>query len=53
MILPTAALVGLKLFRVISWGWWTVTAPLWGPWLVCIVLTIWVLVHRALYRFRV
>lgn len=28
----------LKLVGVITWSWWWVTAPLWGPFLVCFTL---------------
>jgi len=24
--------IGLKLGEVISWSWWWVLAPIWGPW---------------------
>ena len=30
--------VGLKLTNVISWSWWWVTAPLWGPLALVIIL---------------
>lgn len=29
--------VAAKLFGAISWSWWWVTAPLWGPFAVFIV----------------
>lgn len=28
----------LKLVGVITWSWWWVTAPLWGPFLVCFAI---------------
>jgi len=34
--------VGLKLGGVISWSWWYVTLPFWGP--LCLVLGVIVLV---------
>lgn len=30
----------LKLTKVIDWSWWWITAPLWGPIGVCVVLII-------------
>ena len=30
----------LKLTKVIDWSWWWITAPLWGPIGVCVVLLI-------------
>ena len=30
----------LKLTKVIDWSWWWITAPLWGPLGVCVVLLI-------------
>ena len=30
----------LKLTKVIDWSWWWITAPLWGPFGVCVVLFI-------------
>lgn len=30
----------LKLTNVINWSWWWITAPLWGPIGVCVVLMI-------------
>jgi hypothetical protein len=30
----------LKLTKVIDWSWWWITAPLWGPIGVCVVLMI-------------
>lgn len=30
----------LKLTKVIDWSWWWITAPLWGPLGVCVVLII-------------
>lgn len=35
------AFIVLKLIGVINWSWWWVTAPLWGPWaLVLVVLVV-------------
>lgn len=30
--------LGLKLGNVIDWPWWWVTAPLWGPLLIILVI---------------
>lgn len=30
----------LKITNVINWSWWLVTAPLWGPLVVAILLVI-------------
>ena len=30
----------LKLTKVIDWSWWWITAPLWAPIGVCVVLVI-------------
>lgn len=30
----------LKLIGVITWSWWWVTAPLWGPFVLIIVILI-------------
>lgn len=32
--------VTLKLTNVITWSWWWVTAPLWGSWILIILLLI-------------
>ena len=32
--LLTVAFVVLKLCKVITWSWWWVLAPLWGPWAI-------------------
>lgn len=37
--------LGLKLTGNISWGWWLVTAPIWGTFIICIlifVLLMWI-----------
>jgi hypothetical protein len=28
----------LKLCNVIQWSWWWVTAPLWGPWAIVLLV---------------
>lgn len=38
----------LKLTDVITWSWWWVTAPIWGPWAVIAVLTVLSVVVLAL-----
>jgi hypothetical protein len=35
--------LGLKLAKVISWSWWWVTAPLWGPCAVALLILLVVL----------
>lgn len=38
--------ITLKLTKVIAWSWWWVTAPIWGPFaLVILVLLAILLVH--------
>jgi hypothetical protein len=32
--------ITLKLIGIITWSWWWVTAPIWGPILLAIVLII-------------
>lgn len=39
------AFIVLKLVGVVDWEWWVVLAPLWGPLLLVVVLTV---VDRAL-----
>lgn len=34
------AFIVLKLVGVIDWEWWVVLAPLWGPMLLVVVLTV-------------
>ncbi len=36
--------VGLKLTGFIAWSWFWVTAPFWGPLLLCLVLLFFVLI---------
>lgn len=31
--------VGLKLAGIISWSWWWVLTPLWGPFLAAFILS--------------
>ena len=37
-----------KLTGLISWSWWTVTAPLWGTVLAAMVFVIWIGIYRGL-----
>ena len=32
--------VGLKLTGYITWSWWWVTAPLWGPFMLVLVILV-------------
>lgn len=41
--------IGLKLTGYINWSWWMVTAPIWGPMLVGIVIMLLVL---AIYLYK-
>ena len=39
------ALMVLKLTNIIDWSWWWITAPLWGPFvLVILILIVWFLI---------
>lgn len=38
--LLTIAFIVLKLTGFIDWSWWAVTAPLWGAWLLVMVLAL-------------
>lgn len=29
--------IGLKLARLVTWSWWWVTAPFWGPYVLLLV----------------
>ena len=46
----------LKLTSVIDWSWWWVTAPLWGPLALVIVILLigWIisLIHNAITKRR-
>ena len=41
----------LKLTEVIAWSWWWVTAPLWIPFAIMIVIFVVVLVFGGLFVF--
>lgn len=41
------AFVVLKLCEVITWSWWWVTAPFWGPLAVVLVFAILILLAKA------
>lgn len=34
------------------WGWWAVTAPVWGPWLALLALVLGLLVVRTIKGAR-
>lgn len=34
------ALLVLKLTHVIDWSWWWITAPLWGPFILIILIVL-------------
>lgn len=40
----------LKLTKVISWSWWWVTAPLWGPLAIVAALVGCMLVFAAMFK---
>lgn len=44
--------VGLKLAGVISWSWWWVLAPLWGPFAIAVILAFLVFVFAILGGLR-
>lgn len=51
----TIAFIILKLCGVITWSWWWVLAPLWGPWALALVVFIIgaiVIIARAGIRSR-
>ena len=39
----------LKLIGEIEWSWWLVTLPLWGPWLIYLIITFILLVFIIYY----
>lgn len=42
----------LKLMGYIGWSWWWVTAPLWGPLVVVVVLTVAVIAREIWREYR-
>lgn len=38
--LLTVLFIGLKLTKVISWSWWWILAPMWGPIAIALVLLV-------------
>lgn len=40
--------IALKLTGMISWSWWLVTAPLWGPFILFFVGVILYVAYKAL-----
>lgn len=42
LIAMTAILAALKLTGVLTWSWWVVTAPIWGP--IAFSIVIWFLI---------
>jgi len=46
----TLLFVGLKLTHVITWSWWWVLVPLWGPWAVLALLGIIALIVVTLFK---
>lgn len=36
--------IGLKLGEVITWSWWWVLAPIWGPWALALGILLTILV---------
>lgn len=46
------ALVVLKLANIISWSWWVVTAPLWVPFILGLVLLIAVVIYAKILDWK-
>lgn len=44
--------IGLKLARIITWSWWWVTAPLWGPYTLLLLAVIVALVVALIGAYR-
>jgi len=40
--------IGLKLGGVISWSWWWVLAPIWGPWAIILGIPLLVIVFGCI-----
>jgi hypothetical protein len=40
----------LKLVGTVTWSWWWVTAPLWGPWVAIIAVIAVVIVAHLIAR---
>ena len=40
--------LGLKLCEIIAWSWWWVTAPLWAPTAVLLVVAICIVFFKAM-----
>lgn len=47
--LLTILFIGLKLTGYITWSWWWVLAPMWGPLAVVIVILLLVFVLAAIF----
>jgi len=43
--------LGLKLTNVITWSWWWVTAPLWGPVALVVAILLFVLIVGGLAAY--
>lgn len=41
--------IGLKLGKVISWSWWWVLSPFWIPFVLVMVILIFVVIGTALF----
>lgn len=39
-LLLILGLPALRLLHVVAWSWWWVLAPLWGPWLLLVLLAL-------------
>lgn len=42
--------LGLKLAGIIAWSWWAVTAPLWAPIIVALIVAFWATVETVRRR---
>lgn len=49
--LLAALFIALKLLGKITWSWWWVTAPIWGPLTVALTFGLIALVVVAIYEF--
>lgn len=44
--------IGLKLTGYIDWSWWWVTAPLWAPLAIGVVISLLIFIAAAVISFR-
>ena len=46
LILFLILFVGLRLFGIISWSWWWVLAPLWIPFILIVLIALFIAIIR-------